>query len=152
MSHPTLYINSTRYDRIPFGLEQENDGFYDHCSDCGAVRGQHHKSGCDMEKCPRCGGQLISCECVTSIVNNDDSDNDDGKPKEQDYDLPRSLDSSDAGRRLSRVISLLKFVNSGLGATNQVNDGAQLVIQEVVKEIETIMDSGAKVMEVAIPF
>lgn len=33
------------------------------CHDCGANEGELHQFGCDMERCPFCGGQLISCEC-----------------------------------------------------------------------------------------
>jgi hypothetical protein len=33
------------------------------CHDCGVKEGQLHLSGCDMESCPHCGGQLISCDC-----------------------------------------------------------------------------------------
>lgn len=33
------------------------------CHDCGAQEGQIHERGCDMERCPFCGGQLIGCEC-----------------------------------------------------------------------------------------
>ena len=33
------------------------------CGDCGAEEGMFHDWGCDMERCPFCGGQLISCEC-----------------------------------------------------------------------------------------
>lgn len=33
------------------------------CGDCGAPRGGLHHPGCDMERCPRCRGQLIMCGC-----------------------------------------------------------------------------------------
>lgn len=33
------------------------------CHDCNAVHGKMHHTGCDAERCPRCGGQLILCYC-----------------------------------------------------------------------------------------
>lgn len=33
------------------------------CHDCNVSGGQYHHPGCDMERCPLCGGQSISCEC-----------------------------------------------------------------------------------------
>ena len=34
------------------------------CHDCGAKEGQLHTLGCDMERCPFCGHQPISCDCI----------------------------------------------------------------------------------------
>jgi hypothetical protein len=36
------------------------------CRDCACARGELHVPGCDAERCPKCGGQLISCECPES--------------------------------------------------------------------------------------
>lgn len=33
------------------------------CHDCGIALGGFHHTFCDMEECPRCGGQLLSCDC-----------------------------------------------------------------------------------------
>ena len=33
------------------------------CHDCGVKEGQIHELGCDMERCPFCSYQLISCNC-----------------------------------------------------------------------------------------
>jgi hypothetical protein len=55
-------INGEEYDRVAYG-----DGEYDlqhaKCDDCGVARGSLHLLGCDLEPCPRCGGQAITCDC-----------------------------------------------------------------------------------------
>jgi len=42
-------------------LPEMADGEF--CHDCNATRGQYHHLGCDMERCPICWEQLISCGC-----------------------------------------------------------------------------------------
>lgn len=49
---------------VPVSQEWANSGF---CGDCLAPVGGLHHPGCDAERCPKCGGQLISCECEANF-------------------------------------------------------------------------------------
>ena len=49
------------YSAIPFGIGHSIIS-KPVCHDCGVGKGQFHHPGCDMEECPICRGQLISCE------------------------------------------------------------------------------------------
>lgn len=40
------------------------DDPYGRCSDCGIKHGNYHHPHCDIEQCPRCKDQLLSCDCM----------------------------------------------------------------------------------------
>lgn len=54
---PRIRVGDER-DFIP-----EDEMTSDSCHDCGKGINEFHEFGCDAERCPRCGMQLISCTC-----------------------------------------------------------------------------------------
>jgi hypothetical protein len=50
--------------RVRYGAEPDDWGAGERpCHDCAAVSGEFHVPGCDVERCPACGGQAIGCDC-----------------------------------------------------------------------------------------
>jgi hypothetical protein len=64
-SNPATYwINGREYVRVAYGDESSDWGADKYpCGDCGVEKGQFHRPWCDIERCPACDRQHISCAC-----------------------------------------------------------------------------------------
>lgn len=76
--HATYYeLADGDYDRLRFGEEPQNLNAFpayaeSPCHDCAVVKGPFHVPDCDVEECPRCGGQMITCGCELGEPDFDD--------------------------------------------------------------------------------
>ena len=61
---PMLQVAGQVYERVRFGQESGNRWEeFDFCPECGVSHGGLHHPGCDIEECPRCRTQYLSCDC-----------------------------------------------------------------------------------------
>ncbi len=72
------------YDQVYIGDQwyNRNTEYFDHgerCHDCNIKNevGNIHHFGCSVERCPACGEQLLSCDCIKVALR--------GNPKAGEY-------------------------------------------------------------------
>jgi len=65
-SDELLQIGEAELEPIRWGDERGYRFRYvtDRCGDCGTPKGGVHHHGCDLEQCPACLSQALSCGCM----------------------------------------------------------------------------------------
>lgn len=72
----TYVVDGEVRRRLRYGRDGSAGAESRNCHDCGVIAGQLHVPGCDMERCPSCHCQAISCDC--SIESADVAGGEDG--------------------------------------------------------------------------
>jgi ribA/ribD-fused uncharacterized protein len=67
---PYIISDSKKIERIKVGDSGDLID-YGTCGDCGAKEGELHLENCDLERCPVCHRQLLSCDCWTHYASED---------------------------------------------------------------------------------
>lgn len=61
---PLIQVAGQVYERVRFGQESGSRWEdFDFCPECVVSHGELHHPGCDIEECPRCRTQYLSCDC-----------------------------------------------------------------------------------------
>jgi hypothetical protein len=77
-----FYIDEegNKFSRIKYGQENEiyyksgrteyilSTPYFEYCDDCLAKQGEYHYENCDIEVCPKCLRQKLSCDCKLKLV------------------------------------------------------------------------------------
>ena len=58
-----FHVEGCPIEMIAYGSEPGGGAFRLRCGDCGVARGGHHHPGCDVQRCPLCRGQMMTCDC-----------------------------------------------------------------------------------------
>jgi hypothetical protein len=84
-SEEPLRIGGVQYEPIRWGQEKGYRFRYmtERCGDCNVPKGAVHHHGCDLEQCPACYSQAISCGCM-----------DDCEPSRPNKNMNKDMDTN----------------------------------------------------------
>ncbi len=85
-----LHLDGRSVKMIPNG-RRSGSGARRRCDDCGVASGGWHHPGCDLQRCPLCRRQLLSCGCRFD----EDGPRDDGHDEGDDEEDPEQDDQFD---------------------------------------------------------
>lgn len=60
----SIVIDGMSYPPVRYGAERGYRRVKHRYGDCGVLPGAVHHHGCDVERCPRCRWQSITCGCL----------------------------------------------------------------------------------------